>query len=119
MTIQHHRYAPAAATVHGEWAGAASRRAAFLADYDSRQQALHACVKWLVIQGQRVENVDARLHAAGKPVVTVAASPYLHLLFGEDCACVERRMLYGHKGAEYIWAASSHDCEIRWVEVMP
>lgn len=85
-----------------------------LAEIDAHLDNLKRCIHWLIASGISVISVDMR---RGKtfPQVTVAASPWLHILFREDCANIGRRQ----EGSLtiYPWVAQRHGCAIRWEEV--
>lgn len=102
---------------HSNWRAGEATRAAFLSDFQARSAAVDRCVQWLVAQGIRVEHIKLRLKEAGKPVVTVTASPLLHILFGEECASGGQGRKNGSAYTYVPWKAVRHDCEIHWSEV--
>lgn len=89
-------------------------RAVALAEIDSHLDNLKRCIHWMVASGIVILGVDMR-RGRHSPTIEVAPSPWLHILFREDCANVGRRQ----EGALtiYTWAASRHGCAIRWEEM--
>lgn len=94
--------------------GQETARAAALADIDEHLDNLKRCIHWLIACGIAVISVDMR-RGKDLPEITVAASPWLHILFRDDCANVGRRQ----QGSLtiYPWVARRLGCVIRWDEV--
>lgn len=88
-------------------------RAAALEDFDRQLENLRACVHWLIASGVAILDADLRRGRA-RPVVTVAASPYLPVLFQADCANVGRRQ----EGSLvlFTWQAVRFGIVIKWEE---
>lgn len=93
--------------------GQENTRAAALAEIDSHIANLRACVHWLIAAGVAIVDADLK-RGRNKPRITCAASPYLYMLFGDDCANVERKRTGGVE--VFTWAATRYGCEIRWEE---
>ena len=94
--------------------GNESLRAAALAEIDGHLDNLKRCVHWLVAQGITILEADMR-RGQKTPRLLVAASPWLHVLFRDDCANVARRQ-EGYL-TTYKWIARRHGCDIVWHEV--
>lgn len=94
--------------------GKANQRAVALAEIDGHLDDLRLCIHWLVAQGVAVLSVDMRRGKA-LPSIEVAPSPWLQVLFKDDCANVGRRQ----DGAltVFAWVAKRYGCDIRWHEV--
>lgn len=88
-------------------------RAEALAEIDSHLENLKNCVHYLVEQNITVISVDMRRRKS-RPQISVAPTPRLHILFGDDCANIGRR----NDGALtiYPWIATRFGCDIRWEE---
>lgn len=97
------------------WARAAvlPGRAEALAEIDRHIENLKNCVHYLVEQDITVIAVDMRRRKT-RPQISVAPTPRLHILFGDDCANIGRR----NDGALtiYPWIATRFGCDIRWEE---
>jgi len=102
---------------HSEWRTGEARRAATLAEIDTRLDNVRACVRWLVAQGVFVEGVDMRIKTAGAPIIHVGASPLLHALFKDDCASGGQNRKPGSRFTYVPWKARRYECEIHWSEV--
>lgn len=94
--------------------GREALREAALADFDRHLDNLKRCVHWLIVQGVTVLDADLKRGRA-RPHLTVAASPYLYMLFKNDCANVGRRQ----DGAltRYTWQAVRFEITVQWEEV--
>lgn len=94
--------------------GQQASREAVLAEFDRHLDNLKRCVHWLIAQGVAVIDVDLKRGRA-RPIVEVAASPYLQTLFKGDCANVGRRQ----EGVitRYRWQAVRFAIAIVWDEV--
>lgn len=88
-------------------------REAALAEFDRQLENLRACVHWLIAAGVAILDADLRRGRA-RPVVTVAASPYLPVLFQADCANTGRRQ----EGSLTIftWQAVRFGIVVKWEE---
>lgn len=107
-----------ASHIHRDWRAGESARAAALDDIDQRLAAVRQCAAWLFAQGIFVHSLDVRVGQAGKPVITVAPSPLLHILFKDDCASGGRARPPGSSFTYVPWVAVRHGCEIHWSEVL-
>ncbi len=93
--------------------GQQADRAATLAEIDRHLDNLKRCIHWLVAQGIAVVAVDMA-RARRQPQITVAPSPWLHSVFGNDCATVKRKQEGAYE--VFTWQANRHGCVIRWSE---
>lgn len=86
-----------------------------LAEIDTHLDNLKRCIHWLVAAGVAVIAVDMR-RGTTQPRITVAGSPLLHSLYGDDCANIGRRQ----EGALtiFVWIGVRHSCITRWEEVI-
>lgn len=84
-----------------------------LAEIDRHLENLKNCVHYLVEKDITVISVDMRRRKS-RPQISVAPTPRLHILFGDDCANIGRR----NDGALtiYPWIATRFGCDIRWEE---
>lgn len=90
-------------------------RAAALAEIDEHINNLKNCLHWLIEQGFVVNEADMRRGKA-RPLVRIAPSPRLHVLFKDDCAWREREQL-GTALVKYTWFAIRYGVHIEWEEV--
>ncbi len=99
-------------------AGQNSPRTTAMSEASGRITNLMRCVLWLIKHGICVIGfIGKREHGIDRVTVTVAASPYLHILFGRDgCAWRERRQ----EGALtiYTWFGERFGCRVEWEEVI-
>lgn len=93
--------------------GREAERAAALVEIDRHLDNLRRCIHWLVGKGIAVINCDLR-RARHQPWITVAPSPYLYIVFGDDAASVARQQ---EDAIEIVtWQANRHGWVIRWQE---
>jgi hypothetical protein len=92
----------------------ATCRAQTMAETDEHLNNMKRCLRWLIDNGVFV--IEARMaRELTLPNITVAASPWLHILFRNDCADVGQRQEGNLKFVP--WIAVRHGCLIRWEEV--
>lgn len=105
--------APLMIVERSDGAEALPGRAEALAEIDRHLENLKNCVHYLVEQNITVISVDMRRRKS-RPQISVAPTPRLHILFGDDCANIGRR----NDGALtiYPWIATRFGCDIRWEE---
>ena len=102
--------------LHRDWRAREATRAAALADIERDIEQLRRCTTWLINEGVYVVSAEVRRTTGQKPLVTVAPSPLLHILFKDDCAAGQHwDRLHGRTAHDY--RAVRHGCEIRWTEV--
>ena len=108
--------APSAQANHDHLRSVAASRAARLADIDARIDAIKTGTRWLIAQGIHIQTVDMRVGEAGKPVITVTASPLLHILFKDECGAGQHWDRSSGRTA-HDFKAVRHSCQIEWTEV--
>ena len=101
---------------HSEWRSSEAARSAAIADIDAHIGNLQACVHWLIASGIAIIAADLR-RGRFRPRITVAASPYLHVLLKDDASGAGQHWdpLLGR--IVYDWVAVRYQCEIRWEEL--
>ena len=92
-----------------------SRRAAFVDDTESRLDAIGRAVAYLAARGVYVSGADPRLGQPGKPVLRIAASSYVHTLFGEGEAASGQHH-DPRNGTMRDFRAVCLGCEVHWSE---
>ena len=93
-----------------------AQRDAARADLEARLTAARTCACWLIDHHLRVEAIDLRVGCVARPVIRVAASPRLHVLFRDDAAHGQHwDVRLGRTVLDY--RTVKHGCEIRWSEV--
>jgi hypothetical protein len=98
-----------------------SLRRCVLIEIDWQLKNLKMCVHWLVEEGVSVQAVDMK-RGADHPEITVAASPWLFVLFKDSYTFAGQYPVDAQRpaaGMVHHWLAIRHDCLIRWEEVMP
>lgn len=93
--------------------GQESARATMLAEFDGAVDDVKRCVHWLTAMGVAILSVSMRRGPA-LPLITVAASPYLEHIFGNDYANIGRKR--NGELTVYTWSATRHGCLIVWEE---
>jgi len=102
--------------LHQDWRHAEAGRAEFSRNLNLRLDTVRRCANWLAERGVFVAGIDLRLGAAGKPVIKVPPSPYLHILFKDDCSAGQHwDEALGRTAHDYKSVA--FECEIHWSEV--
>jgi hypothetical protein len=89
-------------------------RAVTLAETIEHVDNLKRCLQWLINQGICVNSVLMDREKS-LPHINVSASPWLHILFRNDCADIGQRQEGNLKIVP--WIAVRHGCLIRWEEV--
>lgn len=99
---------------HANWRHGEASRAAALDQIDRNIAALKRCVVALLARGVFVIEAHVR-EGALKPTVTVAASPYLHTLFKDDCSSGQHHdERLGRTVRDFV--APFEDCQVHWSE---
>ena len=101
---------------HSEWRVSEAARSAAILDIDAHIDNLKACVHWLIANGIGIIAADLR-RGRFKPRITVAASPYLHVLLKDDASGAGQHWdpLLGR--IVYDWVVVRYQREIRWEEL--
>jgi len=107
----------AAPSTHADWRMSESARAAALAEVDAHLDNLKACIRWLIYNGVAIIDADLR-RGRFKPRITVAPSPYLHILFKDDAASAGQHWDAKAGRTAHDFVAVRYECEVRWSEVV-
>ena len=102
--------------IHADWRHAEAGRAAFCQDFTRRLDTIKRCALWLAERGVITVSIDARVGSPGKPVLVVPPSPYLHILFKDECSA-GRHWDNAQGRTAHDFVAVTLGCEIHWSEV--